>query len=83
MGTKSQTFFFLYSRIPELQLAVDPLGGSLKKSLYGKVVQNINTNFSLIQTFFSNCHPTDLRPVEVHEFLKAKTFLVGLFVRLG
>ena len=55
METKSPTKKFWPLRIPELQLAVDPLGGSLKKSLYGKVVQNINTNFSLIShtNFFS------------------------------
>ena len=55
--------------IPELQLAVDPLGGSLEKKLYGrKVCIDILNNF-VIQTFFQTATPTDLRPVEVHEFL--------------
>ena len=53
-----------------------------KKSLYDKKVFIVIVNKLFSQLFF-NCHPTDLQPVEVQEFLKAKKFFVGLFVPIG
>ena len=53
MKTKSPTKTFWSLRIPELQLAVVPLDSRLEKSSCKRIVQNINTNFSLIQAFFS------------------------------
>ena len=53
-----------------------------KKSLYDrKVCIVILNNFFL--NFFFNCHPTDLRLVEVQGFVKAKKVFVGFFIFIG